>query len=148
MANSQSTLSLWTALVVTIIAVAAISYFGGFGLRGVSAEALDSGLSNIAAVGGVASGLSLAGTAVLSLNSRALQALIADFGGWIRGVLFLGYSVMVVASFAAAIGTMFTSWPGAPWIASTAATIIIVGLIATAAMINSAFRWTATDLTS
>ena len=141
MSPRKSTRSLWLSLLIAVLLVAITSFAGGFLFTGLNDADLEVGLSNIAALGGVASGLSLAGTSVLSLNAPSVKNLINTYGTWIRGVLFGGYAVMIVASFAAGVGAMFTGWDGAPWLIAATSSVILCGLLATAALINSAFRW-------
>lgn len=144
MANFQpraSHRSLWIALVMLVTVVAVVGLVGGFFLVGVKPPELQAGLTNIATLGGVTAGLSLAGAAILSLTGRAVHDLVDKYGPWIRAILFGGYLVTILASFAAGLGAMFASWSGAPWIASGSASVIFGGLLVTALFINSAFRW-------
>lgn len=137
----QSSRSLWIALLILTVVVAGAAYGFGFLLVAVKPPEMQAGLTNIATLGGVTAGLSLAGAAILSLTGRAVHDLVRKYGPWIRGILFGGYIVTILASFTAGIGAMFASWPGAPWIASTTAAVIFGGLLITALFINSAFRW-------
>lgn len=139
--QQQSSRSLWVALSVLVIVVAGAAYGFGFLLIPVKPPEMQAGLTNIATLGGVTAGLSLAGAAILSLTGRAVHDLVQKYGPWIRGILFGGYIVTILASFTAGLGAMFSSWPGAPWIASGTAAVIFGGLLITALFINSAFRW-------
>ncbi|KQR73202.1 hypothetical protein ASF98_22615 [Arthrobacter sp. Leaf337] len=139
--EKQSTKSLWIALGVLVLLVVGSSIFFGFLLDDVEEKELQTGLTNIATLGGVTAGLSLAGAAILSLTGRAVSDLVDMYGPWIRGIIFGGYLVTIVASFVAGIGAMFPKWAGAPWLASASASVIFAGLLITALFINSAFRW-------
>lgn len=139
--KKQSTASLWIALIVLILLITASSTGFGFLLAQVKAPELQTGLTNIATLGGVTAGLSLAGAAILSLTGKAVHDLVDRYGRWIRGIVFGGYLVTIVASFVAGIGAMFSEWEGAPWLASSAASVIFGGLLVTALFINSAFHW-------
>ena len=105
----------------------------------VNQAALAAGFTAISAIGGVVGGLSLTGTAVLTLNSRILESLMRDYGRHFRSVLFGGYCLMVGAALACAILSMFAdqSWSRAALGYMTA--LIFSGLVLTAVLINSAF---------
>lgn len=135
------TKSLRIFLCCAVAVALGLSYGCGFLFRELEAEDVRAGLTNIATLGGVAAGLSLAGTAVLSLTGEGVTMLVQKFGSWIRGILFGGYAVMILAAFAAGVGAMFPKWGGAPWLISSTTAFILVGLIITAAFINTAFHW-------
>lgn len=139
--NQISFKGLWAGLASLICVVIGFSIWGGFLLSGVHPEDLKTGLTNIATLGGVTAGLSLAGAAILSLTGSAVHHLVETYGTWIRAILFGGYLVTIVASFVAGIGAIFATWPGAAWLASSSAAIIFAGLLITALFINSAFKW-------
>lgn len=112
--EKQSTKSLWIALGVLVVLVTGSSIFFGFLLSEVEDKELQTGLTNIATLGGVTAGLSLAGAAILSLTGKAVSDLVDRYGPWIRGIIFGGYLVTIVASFVAGIGAMFPKWTGSP----------------------------------
>ena len=143
--EKQSNLSLWIALVVVTAAVAGSGYFAGRWFSILDQDSLRVGLTNIATLGGVASGLSLAGTAVLSLSGDSIKKLVTKHGHWIRATLFGGYLVMIISAFSAAVGAMFVTWPGIAWVMSYSAVSILAGLIVTSALLSSAFSWHALD---
>ncbi|SEE24775.1 hypothetical protein SAMN04489740_0964 [Arthrobacter alpinus] len=132
---------LWIALILLVCVVASVSVGGGFLLSGIHPDDLKTGLTNIATLGGVTAGLSLAGAAILSLTGSAVHHLVERYGTWIRAILFGGYLVTIVASFVAGIGAVFATWQGAAWLASSSAAVIFAGLFVTALFINSAFKW-------
>lgn len=134
-------LGLWIALGLLTCAVVGVSIGGGFLLSGIHPDDLKTGLTNIATLGGVTAGLSLAGAAILSLTGAAVHDLVEKYGTWIRAILFGGYLVTIVASFVAGIGAVFATWSGAAWLASSSAAVIFAGLFVTALFINSAFKW-------
>lgn len=141
-ANEQASFKgLWLALALLACVVAGVSIGGGFLMSGIHSDDLKTGLTNIATLGGVTAGLSLAGAAILSLTGAAVHNLVARYGTWIRAILFGGYLVTIVASFVAGIGAMFATWSGAAWLASSSAAVIFAGLLVTALFINSAFKW-------
>lgn len=135
------TRSLWIALVSALVVAVGVSAWAGFLLTGLQPDDTRAGLTNIATLGGVAGGLSLAGTAVLSLTGESVSLLVKKFGNWIRGILFGGYVIMLLAAFAAGLGAMFPKWPGAPWLISSTTSFILLGLAVTALFINTAFHW-------
>ncbi|MGF6835888.1 putative membrane protein YkvI [Paenarthrobacter sp. TE4293] len=141
--KKQSMVSLWIALavLVALMAWSSIGFGNLIAQAKVEDDELQAGLTNIATLGGVTAGLSLAGAAILSLTGQAVHNLVARYGPWIRGIIFGGYLVTIVASFVAGIGAMFPKWEGAPWLASSSASVIFGGLLVTAMFINSAFRW-------
>ena len=139
--ENPETRSLWVALAAALFVAVAASAGAGFLFRGLQPDDTRAGLTNIATLGGVAGGLSLAGTAVLSLTGESVSRLVKLFGSWIRGILFGGYVIMLLAAFAAGLGAMFPSWPGAPWLISSTTAFILLGLTVTAMFINTAFHW-------
>lgn len=139
--SKQNTRSLWIGLAILTALVTGSSAGFGFLLKAVEDKELQTGLTNIATLGGVTAGLSLAGAAILSLTGKAVSDLVKRYGSWIRGIIFGGYLLTIVASFVAGIGAMFPKWEGAPWLASSSASVIFAGLLITALFINSAFRW-------
>lgn len=141
MNGKPETLSLWIALVVAMIVAVGVSVLAGFLFTGLQPDDTRAGLTNIATLGGVAGGLSHAGTAVLSLTGEGVSVLVKKFGIRIRGILFGGYVIMLLAAFAAGLGAMFPKWPGAPWLISSTTTFFLLGLAVTAMFINTAFHW-------
>jgi hypothetical protein len=74
----QSSRSLWVALLILIVAGAAYGF--GFLLVAVKSPEMQAGLTNIATLGGVTAGLSLAGAAILSVTGRAVHDLVRKYG--------------------------------------------------------------------
>lgn len=105
----------------------------------VNQSALAAGFTAISAIGGVVGGLSLTGTAVLTLNSRMLESLMRDYGNHFRSVLFGGYCLMVGAALACAVLSMFADQPWSRAVLGYMTAVIFSGLVLTALLINSAF---------
>ncbi|MBD7956709.1 hypothetical protein H9651_03575 [Microbacterium sp. Sa4CUA7] len=141
MANGKRDPSLWITLAVCIAFITAGGFLLEIPLRQVKAADLSAGLTNVATIGGIVSGLSLSGTAVLTLSGRYTLRILERFGSAIRFVLFGGFSVLVSASLACAVSVM---WVGEDWVRFVLAftiPVMLVTLIATALLINSAFAW-------
>ena len=132
------------SLVILLLAILIAVGAGGaalvaFFLQGITVAGIQTGLTNVAQVGGVASGLSLTGTAVLSLKGQMLQEIVDDYGGFLRGVLFGGYGLMVVGAIASALFSARPEHPAAMWVMAYTAAVITVGLLVTAFMIKGLF---------
>lgn len=141
MPNGKRDPSLWITLAICIAFITAGGLLLEIPLRQVKAEDLSAGLTNVATIGGIVSGLSLSGTAVLTLSGRYTLRILERFGSAIRFVLFGGFSVLVSASLACAVSVM---WVGEDWVRFVLAftiPVMLVTLIATALLINSAFAW-------
>lgn len=139
--------SLWVALACAFLLVAAATY--GLGLLVdhwvTDMDSLRTGLSNVAAVGGIAGGLSLSTTAVLTLSGKFGQELVANYGSWIRGLIFGGYVSVVLVSIACAAVAMVPQWWLAPWVLSLTASFDAVSLIGTGLLINSGYKYRELD---
>jgi hypothetical protein len=105
----------------------------------VNQPALASGFTAISAIGGVVGGLSLTGTAVLTLNSRMLESLMRDYGTHFRSVLFGGYCLMVGSALVCAVVSMFADQWWSRLVLGYMTAVICAGLVLTALLINSAF---------
>ncbi|THG30571.1 hypothetical protein E6C70_14475 [Glaciibacter flavus] len=131
--------SLWLTLVVCIVVVVG----GGIGLLFPLAQVknveLAAGLTNVATIGGIVSGLSLSGTAVLSLSGRYTLRILERYGSAIRFVLFGGFAVLVTASLLCAVSVMWADeqWPR--YVLAFTVPLMLITLLATALLINSAF---------
>ncbi|WP_316316202.1 hypothetical protein, partial [Clavibacter michiganensis] len=104
-------------------------------------ERLAAGLTNVATIGGIVSGLSLSGTAVLTLSGRYTLRIVERFGSAIRFVLFGGFSVLVTASLLCAVSVMWAEQMWTRYVLAFTIPVMLVTLIATALLINSAFAW-------
>lgn len=100
---------------------------------------LAAGLTNVATIGGIVSGLSLSGTAVLSLSGRYTVRILERYGSAIRFVLFGGFAVLVTASLLCAVSVMWADeiWPR--YVLAFTVPLMLITLLATAMLINSAF---------
>jgi hypothetical protein len=133
--------SLWITLAICLAVVAG----AGIGLSAllvdVCDERLAAGLTNVATIGGIVSGLSLSGTAVLTLSGRYTLRIVERFGSAIRFVLFGGFSVLVTASLLCAVSVMWADQMWTRYVLAFTIPVMLVTLIATALLINSAFAW-------
>lgn len=98
-------------------------------------------LTSVATVGGVASGLSLAGYSVALSGTRGMQALREQYGSAVKLVLLGGYVLMVLSSMACAVASGFTYSETTRAVAAASTGIITSGLVITALLINSMFGW-------
>lgn len=133
--------SLWITLVVSVIIISAIGAVLYLPIGCVTNANIAAGLTNIGTVGGIISGLSLSGTAVLTLNGRYTVRLLERWGSAIRFVLFGGFSLLVATALLCALSVM---WVGQIWpryVLAYSIPVMLVTLIATALLINSAFAW-------
>ncbi|MGP5725879.1 hypothetical protein ACTXOR_08825 [Arthrobacter rhombi] len=137
--NTSPDRSLVWASAVLIAAVGLLGWWLTYLFTSVSDETITPVFTNISVFGGVAGGLSLTGTAVLTLNSRYLARLMAHYGVHIRAVLFGGYCFMMAASLACAVVSAFVAEPWSRWVLGYATAFLVAGILVTALMINSAF---------
>lgn len=133
--------SLWLTLTICIVIVIGL----GIGLSVlfgyVKNVELAAGLTNVATIGGIVSGLSLSGTAVLTLSGRYTLRILERYGSAIRFVLFGGFSLLVTASLLCAISVMWADELWTRYVLAFTVPVMLVTLIATALLINSAFAW-------
>lgn len=106
-----------------------------------AADAISTGLTNVATVAGVSSGLSLAGLAVLSLQSNNLRALLQVYGGIVRYFLFGGYALVVTGALLCGFIAMFPEWLMSRWILVAVAVYTLEQLILSALLISNAYAW-------
>ncbi|MGN5732018.1 hypothetical protein [Arthrobacter psychrochitiniphilus] len=143
MAKNNEKVSPDRSLPLAIVIVGIFIIGGGTGLSLLftlpETKDITVGFTNIAMVGGVAGGLSLTGTTILTLNSRFLRHLVSDFGIYIRSVLFGGYCAMTVAAVACGITAIYASQPWSRWVLGYSTALVVVGVTVTAMLINSAF---------
>lgn len=141
MPGSRRDASLWITLSVCIVVVVG----GGIGLSwlflDVGDKDLAAGLTNVATIGGIVSGLSLSGTAVLTLSGRYTMRILERYGSAIRFVLFGGFSVLVTASLLCAVSVMWADEVWTRYVLAFTVPVMLVTLLATALLINSAFAW-------
>lgn len=133
------------SLIVTLgvaVALVALSARGLYsGVESLPKDSVATGLTNLATIGGIVSGLSLSGTAVLSLSGKYVARLHARYGYAIRFVLFGGFALVVTLSLGCAVATMWSDEWWARVLVSVAAPTILAVLISTALLVNSAFAW-------
>lgn len=135
--SHDRSLRLFYIVTAAVVAGAGLGFWQIYRL--VDEKDLTSGFTNISTIGGVVGGLSLTGTAVLTLNSRMLEALMRDYGSHIRSVLFGGYCLMVGASLLCAVVSMFSNQWWSRIVLGYVTALICAGLVLTALLINSAF---------
>lgn len=141
MAKQKRDPSLWITLGICIVFTAAAGFLLEMPLRNVKPADLSAGLTNVATIGGIVSGLSLSGTAVLTLSGRYTLRILEKFGSAIRFVLFGGFSVLVSASLACAVSVMWVREDWVRFVLAFTIPVMLVTLVATALLINSAFAW-------
>lgn len=139
MAGNKRDYSLLITLVVCLVVIAAGGWFLEMLLQPVGPTELTAGLTNVATIGGIVSGLSLSGTAVLTLSGRYTSRILARFGSVIRFILFGGFSILVSASLACAVSVMWVGQDWVRWLLAYTIPVMFVTLLATALLINSAF---------
>ncbi len=133
--------SLWITLVICIALIVGAGIGLSFAFGYVKNAELAAGLTNVATIGGIVSGLSLSGTAVLTLSGRYTLRILERYGSAIRFVLFGGFAILVTASLLCAISVMWADELWTRYLLAFTVPIMLVTLIATALLINSAFAW-------
>jgi hypothetical protein len=99
------------------------------------------GLNGVATTGGIISGLSVNGTAILALSGEYRAAVLDRYGSEVRFVLFGGFVLLVAASLGSAVSVVWVTqfWPR--FVLAAAVPILAIVLCATAALVSSAFKW-------
>lgn len=133
--------SLWITLTIAMIFIGAIGSLLYIPIGWVTNDNVADGLTNVGTVGGIISGLSLSGTAVLTLNGRYTVRLLERWGSAIRFVLFGGFATLVSTALLCALSVMWVEQIWTRWVLAFAIPVMLVTLIATALLINSAFAW-------
>lgn len=133
--------SLWITLVICIVVAIAMGMGLSILFGYVTNLELAAGLTNVATIGGIVSGLSLSGTAVLTLSGRYTLRILERYGSAIRFVLFGGFSLLVTASLLCAISVMWADQLWTRYLLAFTVPVMLVTLVATALLINSAFAW-------
>lgn len=139
-AHTQTVFLAWLAGISTVL-VAGIAWGMIFLFGYLPDEGLEKVGTNVATIGGIASGLSLAGFTTLLTNSKAMDKLSTQYGDSVRWILLGGYSFMVVSSLASGIAVGFADGFLPRLIIAVATGVISVGLIVTSLLINSMFGW-------
>ncbi|MEJ6490666.1 hypothetical protein PQI23_13150 [Leucobacter sp. USCH14] len=128
----------WLLVISAVVSIAsAIGMY--FLVRTAEPKAISSALASVAEVGGIISGLSLSGTAVLTLNGRFTVRLLARYGRAIRFILFGGFSILVSISLLSAVSVLWEGTAFPLYVLSAGVPTMFVVLLATALLINGAF---------
>lgn len=126
---------------VALVLVSAI----GFGVTtlvwAADASSIEQALSNVGTVGGIVSGLSLSGTAVLALDGRFATHVLLRYGPVVRFVLFGGFILLVTASLSCAVAVVWADQLWSRAVLGFSAAVILTVLVSTALMVNAAFSW-------
>ncbi|WOF22581.1 hypothetical protein N8K70_14455 [Microbacterium betulae] len=123
---------------VSIVALGALLTWA---LIDVPDRQLQEGLTNVSTIGGIVSGLSLSGTAVLALSGRYTSRVIGRYGSVIRFVLFGGFTILVAASLLCAVAVVWVDQMWTRFVLGFTIPLMLLTLVATALLINSAFAW-------
>ncbi|AKF28982.1 hypothetical protein YH66_09675 [[Brevibacterium] flavum] len=130
-----------TQITLSVIVFFSLSVAIGFFSWDAKSTLISTALTNVAAVGGVASGLSFAGLSVLSLNGKYKEMVLKEYGHIARNMLFyLLYSVMVAALWCA----IAVIWVEHQWVRITFAIAVFVILecfFLTFRIVFSAYEW-------
>ncbi|WP_336652898.1 MULTISPECIES: hypothetical protein [unclassified Leucobacter] len=141
MVDRASKVQLVIILVVAVVLVGAFGFLLTWAISEVSDARLEAGLTNVATIGGIVSGLSLSGTAVLALSGRYTAKVVGKYGSVIRVILFGGFSVLVAASLLCAVSVLWVDQAWTRAVLGYTVPLMLLTLIATALLINSAFAW-------
>lgn len=130
----------WTvlALLTLLSAGSGLVLFHTFGSA--TREQLTVALTNIATVGSVVSGLSLAGLSALSLSSGALDALRDRWGSHVRGVLLGTYGLAACLALASGVLAAFPHALAARLVAGFGPPLLVALLFAATFVVTSLYR--------
>lgn len=104
-------------------------------------EELQIVLTNMATIGGIVSGLSLAGFSLLMAGNQGVKAMTSAYGGLVHWLFLSTYALTVAASITCAIVSGSQNFTLMIWVASISAALMITGVVLTALLINSIFGW-------
>lgn len=139
MGNESDDHSLAWTLTLSLLAVLAAGALLLWLMWDVEALLVGDALTNVSTAGGIVAGLSLSGTAVLTLNGRFTVRLLERYGPAIRFVLFGGFSTLISISLICGLAVLWRDTMAAKVILSFGAPAMFAILLATALLINSAF---------
>lgn len=101
---------------ISTLIFGAACVFLGFTIKSATPEVLTSALTNLAAVGGVTSGLSFAALSIFTLNGTYHKKVLEHVGDKVRGVLFYMLFIVMLVSVFSGIAVV---WAGSPWMRYT-----------------------------
>lgn len=136
-------------LVVLIVSLAAFAllaagayvWLGAAAAAENPAEALSGILTNLAAVGSITAGFSLAAFAAVMSRTKAMTILARDYGAGVRTIVILGQGVTVLAALACALGSGMPDVAMMRWLAAGAAGVLASTLIVTILLMHSILGW-------
>lgn len=106
---------------------------------------LEAGLTNVANVGGIVSGLSLSGTAVLAISGKYASRVVPIYGPLIRFILFGGFVALVLISLTCAMSVLWIEQIWVRVVLGFTPPFMLATLILTAFLISGAFAWSESD---
>lgn len=141
MVDRQAKRQVVIVLVVGLVLALGLGALLTWALHDVKVSRLETGLTNVATIGGIVSGLSLSGTAVLALSGRYTSRVLGKYGSFIRFILFGGFTLLVVASLLCAVSVLWVDQFWTRIVLGCTVPLMLLTLISTALLINSAFAW-------
>lgn len=138
MPERLSTLATVAALLLGTIA-ATLALHASFGR--LCDDTVKDALQAVATTGGIISGLSVNGTAILALNGRYREVVLARWSSSVRFVLFGGFFTVVAISLGSALSIVWIDKPWTRWLLAAAVPVYLLVLVSTALLISSAFKW-------
>ncbi|GAA4114479.1 hypothetical protein [Enteractinococcus coprophilus] len=104
-------------------------------------EQMQSVLTNVATIGGIISGLSLAGFTFLLASTPGVRALIKKHGRLAHWMFLTVYSLTVLSCLACAFTSGMENFQLMVIVASVSAALMITGTVLTVLLINSIAGW-------
>lgn len=133
------------SLIVLFVALVVLAAGATFGIRllmgDVCDETVKDAMQAVGTTGGIISGLSVNGTAVLALSGRYREAVLTRWGTAVRVVLFGGFFVVVSVSLGAAMSVVWVSEPWTRWLLAASVPLYLLVFVMTALLVSAAFKW-------
>jgi len=139
--EDEKDLSLPVLLLASILVVVIVGQLLSAAVMDLKSTLAAAALTNVATVGGLVSGLSLSGTAVLTLSGRYRDSVAKPFGRVIRFILFGGFATLVLIALLCGMSVAWIEQDWTRYVLGFAPPMIATLLIATARLVSSAFAW-------
>lgn len=102
-------------------------------------------LTNLAAVGSITAGFSLAAFAAVMSNTKAMSTLSRHYGAGIRAIVFLGQGLAVLTALVCALGSGLQDAGLMRWLAAVSSGVLMASVVTTVLLMNSMLGWQARE---
>lgn len=102
-------------------------------------------LTNLAAVGSITAGFSLAAFAAVMSNTKAMSTLSRHYGAGLRTIVFLGQGLAVLTALVCALGSGMQDAAAMRWLAAISTGVLGAAVVTTVLLMNSMLGWQARE---